>query len=413
MNESAPPPRILVVDDEPQIRRFLEISLRAQGYRIAEAATAQAGLEELALRGADLVVLDLGLPDRDGHEVLADLRSWSAVPVIVLSVRASEEEKVRALDAGANDYVTKPFGIQELMARVRNLLRTKGGDSEAPVFDDGHLRIDLPLRTVTLDGETVPLSRKEFGVVEMLLRYAGRVVTQPQLLRELSGTVACRGYAVPARRRRQDPPEARRRCRRAALPSHRARRRLPLHRRIAAARYLVARSVRKAHQGDTSAHDDGHLPQRSGRWAGENPAIGAEGCLVAETVVGRVLRMPDDPAARVGTPERACPHRRAGAHDLHRFVVAPDEDALAVRQLGERHFDDRIGRLVPAAGDQNAERRREREQTTPAQVVAQAPSGPGREGSGGGMITRSPSIRTSTARKGRGGGPAMLRPWAS
>jgi two-component system KDP operon response regulator KdpE len=187
MSDPTPPARVLVIDDEPQIRRFLEISLRAQGYRVAEAATAKAGLEELALHGADLVVLDLGLPDREGHEVLSELRGWTTVPVIVLSVRASEDEKVRALDAGANDYVTKPFGIQELMARARNLLRTKGRDGEPPVFDDGHLRIDLPLRTVTLDGEPVAFSRKEFGVLEMLFRHSGRVVTQPQLLRELWG----------------------------------------------------------------------------------------------------------------------------------------------------------------------------------------------------------------------------------
>jgi len=123
----APPPRVLVIDDEPQIRRFLEISLRAQGYRVLQAASAAEGLAELAAHGADLVVLDIGLPDRDGHDVLRDLRQWSAVPVIMLTVRAGEAEKVAALDAGANDYVTKPFGVQELMARIRVLLRQSGG----------------------------------------------------------------------------------------------------------------------------------------------------------------------------------------------------------------------------------------------------------------------------------------------
>jgi two-component system KDP operon response regulator KdpE len=185
---TAPPARILVVDDEPQIRKFLEISLRSQGYRVSEAASGRAGLERLATEGADLVILDLGLPDLDGRDVLSELRQWSTVPVIVLSVRASESEKVRALDAGANDYVTKPFGIQELMARVRGLLRAPGaGEESPPVFDDGTLRIDLARRAVSLAGEPVHLTRKEFALLALLARYAGRVVTQQQLLRELWG----------------------------------------------------------------------------------------------------------------------------------------------------------------------------------------------------------------------------------
>jgi two-component system KDP operon response regulator KdpE len=184
----APPPRILVVDDEPQIRRFLEISLRSQGYLVDEAATGREGLERLATRGADLVVLDLGLPDVDGHEVLAELRRWSRVPVIVLSVRAGEVEKVRALDGGANDYVTKPFGIQELMARVRGLLRDAGAAPDAtPRFDDGRLVVDLARRSVTVEGEPVHLTRKEYGVLAMLVRNPDRVVTQQHLLRELWG----------------------------------------------------------------------------------------------------------------------------------------------------------------------------------------------------------------------------------
>lgn len=185
---SAPSPRILVIDDEPQIRRFLEISLRAQGYTVALAENGEAGLVVLATQGADLVMLDVGLPDRDGLEVLRELRGWSQVPVIMLTVRAGEAEKVAALDGGANDYVTKPFGVQELMARVRGLLRTHAHPAEtAPVFDDGRLRIDLLRREVELEGDPVALTRKEYALLAMLLQHAGRVVTQPQLLREVWG----------------------------------------------------------------------------------------------------------------------------------------------------------------------------------------------------------------------------------
>lgn len=186
---SAPPVRILVVDDEPQIRKFLDISLRAQGYRVLLAEDGASGLATLASQGADLVILDIGLPDRDGHEVLREIRGFSQVPVIMLTVRAGEQEKVAALDAGANDYVTKPFGVQELMARIRGLLRAHAGATvEAPVvFDDGRLHVDLARREVSLDGEPLALSRKEFALLSLLLRHAGRVVTQPQLLRELWG----------------------------------------------------------------------------------------------------------------------------------------------------------------------------------------------------------------------------------
>ena len=180
--------RILVIDDEPQIRRFLDISLRAQGYRVETAADGGAGLAALATHGADLVILDLGLPDRDGHEVLADLRQWSGVPVILLTVRAGEAEKVRALDAGANDYVTKPFGVQELMARVRALLRARAAPADAsPVFDDGTLQVDLARREVKLRGEVLVLTRKEYALLALLVGHAGRVVTQPQILREVWG----------------------------------------------------------------------------------------------------------------------------------------------------------------------------------------------------------------------------------
>lgn len=178
---------ILIIDDEPQIRRFLGISLRAQGYTVTEVGSGYAGLEVLATHHADLVILDLGLPDLDGLDVLRELRAWSSVPVIVLSVRASESEKVRALDAGANDYVTKPFGVQELSARMRALLRLHTTGDAASVFDDGHLRIDLGKRIITRADELVTLSRKEWAMLALLMKHSGRVVTQPQLLRELWG----------------------------------------------------------------------------------------------------------------------------------------------------------------------------------------------------------------------------------
>ncbi len=182
------PARVLVIDDEPQIRKFVDISLRAQGYATLLAGTGEQGLSLLATQGADLVILDLGLPDRDGQDVLRELREWSRVPVVVLTVRAGEAQKVQLLDAGANDYVTKPFGIEELMARIRALLRNhEGTRDEAPVYDDGVLRIDLARREVHRDGQPVALTRKEFALLSMLARQPGRIVTQPQLLREVWG----------------------------------------------------------------------------------------------------------------------------------------------------------------------------------------------------------------------------------
>ncbi|HEY4090874.1 MAG TPA: response regulator transcription factor [Luteibacter sp.] len=188
MNPTAP--RVLVIDDEAQIRRFLDIGLRAEGYQVLLAATGQEGLGLAATQSPDVVVLDIGLPDMEGHDVLREIRTWSEVPVLMLSVRDSETEKVRALDHGANDYVTKPFGIQELMARLRVLLRqgAKGGQADAPVrYDDGSLVIDLARREVLLDGAPVALTRKEFAVLSLLVRHPGRVVSQQQILREVWG----------------------------------------------------------------------------------------------------------------------------------------------------------------------------------------------------------------------------------
>jgi len=184
----ARPSRILVIDDEAQIRKFVDISLRSQGYATLLAATGREGLSLLATKGADLVVLDLGLPDLDGRAVLQELRQWSGVPVIVLTVRSDEAEKVALLDTGANDYVTKPFGVEELMARIRALLRGVGpAAQESAVFDDGVVRIDLGQREVSLNGQALVLGRKEFALLALLARQPGRLLTQTQLLRELWG----------------------------------------------------------------------------------------------------------------------------------------------------------------------------------------------------------------------------------
>ena len=179
---------ILIIDDENQIRKFLDIALRAQGYKTLLAENGQKGLELLALQGADLVILDLGLPDLDGFEVLSELRAWSNVPVIVLSVRSDELEKVKLLDAGANDYVTKPFSIQELMARIRVLLRQfQNTVVESTIFDDGLLKIDFSHRQVLLNQKLISLTRKEYQLLSLLAQHKGQLITQPQILKDLWG----------------------------------------------------------------------------------------------------------------------------------------------------------------------------------------------------------------------------------
>ena len=179
---------ILVIDDEPQIRKFLRISLVSQGYNVLEAATGADGLSQAALKQPDMLVLDLGLPDMDGQQVLREFREWSNVPVLVLSVRASEVQKVQALDAGANDYVTKPFGVQEFLARVRALLRqAPAGETQEAAIELGPLVVDLAYRRVLLDGVEVALTRKEYAVLAQLARHPGRVITQQQLLKDIWG----------------------------------------------------------------------------------------------------------------------------------------------------------------------------------------------------------------------------------
>jgi two-component system KDP operon response regulator KdpE len=181
--------RILVIDDEPQIRKFLRISLNAYGYEVIEAVRGEDGVAKSATETPDLVIVDLGLPDLDGQEVIARIREWSKVPIIVLSVRAAEAEKVAALDRGADDYVTKPFGIQELLARVRATLRGRRQDGQPPptVVTIGDLSIDIPRRRVQVAGAEIRLSRKEFAILRLLTQHAGRIVTHQQLLREVWG----------------------------------------------------------------------------------------------------------------------------------------------------------------------------------------------------------------------------------
>lgn len=179
---------ILIIDDEPQIRKFLRISLGSQGYRVLEGGNGQDGLAAAALEKPDLVVLDLGLPDMDGQTVLRELREWSQVPVIVLSVRSSEQEKVMAFDGGANDYVTKPFGIQEFLARVRALLRQRPSTTvETTQAVSGGLCVDFAYRQVRLNEQQISLTRKEYAVLATLAQHAGRVVTQQQLLKDIWG----------------------------------------------------------------------------------------------------------------------------------------------------------------------------------------------------------------------------------
>lgn len=185
---SAHKPRILVIDDEPQIHRFLAPALDAAGYEPVRADTAAAGLKEIAHKPPDAVVLDLGLPDQDGKETLAKARAFYQGPIIILSARDRETEKIDALDLGADDYVEKPFGVGELLARLRVALRHRLREAGAePVVETGALRIDLVKRLVTLAGEPVRLSPREYDLLAQLVRGMGKVVTHKQLLTAIWG----------------------------------------------------------------------------------------------------------------------------------------------------------------------------------------------------------------------------------
>jgi two-component system, OmpR family, KDP operon response regulator KdpE len=180
----------LVIDDERQIRKLIRIVLEQDRYRVLEAETGKQGLSDIALRRPDVVLLDLGLPDLDGLAVLKRLREWSHVPVLILSVREGAEDKIAALDAGADDYVTKPFESGELLARLRAIQRRATSGSEEPFFRAGSLEIDFNARAVTVKGREVKLTATEYALLKILAQHAGKVITHKQLLREIWGPKA-------------------------------------------------------------------------------------------------------------------------------------------------------------------------------------------------------------------------------
>jgi two-component system KDP operon response regulator KdpE len=181
-------PKIVVIEDEAQIRRFVRQALEEEGWKIFEAETARQGLIEAGTRKPDLVILDLGLPDRDGIDLIRDLRGWSDVPIIILSARSEEDDKIGALDAGADDYLAKPFGVGELLARTRALLRRRARSADATAITEfGDVSVDLSRRTVRRNGEDIHLTALEYRLLAVLVANAGRVLTHRQLLREVWG----------------------------------------------------------------------------------------------------------------------------------------------------------------------------------------------------------------------------------
>ncbi len=214
-DEIAKPAQVaLVIDDEPQIRRLLRVTLEANGYRVFDAASGQDGLVQAAQRRPDIVLLDLGLPDLDGVGVLKRIREWSGVPVIILSVRDQEEEKVAALDAGADDYVTKPFNSAELLARLRAALRHGQPQGADAVFCVGNLEVDLSKRLVSKSGAEVKLTPIEYSLLRLLVTHAGKVLTHRQLLTEVWGAKAAgqshylRVHIAHLREKLEDNPSA-------------------------------------------------------------------------------------------------------------------------------------------------------------------------------------------------------------
>jgi two-component system, OmpR family, KDP operon response regulator KdpE len=183
-------PLVLVIEDEPQIRKFLRATLTAHGHRVNESATGKDGLAQAGMQPPEVVILDLGLPDIDGFEVTRQLRSWTTVPIIVLSARGMETDKIAALDAGADDYLTKPFGVGELMARIRVALRHSNAiqnEQQTAEFTLGRLHVDLSRRAVKLDGSEVHLTPIEYSLLALLIKHAGKVLTHKFLLTEVWG----------------------------------------------------------------------------------------------------------------------------------------------------------------------------------------------------------------------------------
>ncbi|MCU0736324.1 MAG: response regulator [Methylotetracoccus sp.] len=187
---ASPNPVMVVIEDDPQMRRFLRTSLRSQGFQIFEADTGRRGLVEAGSRKPDLIIVDLGLPDMDGIDVIRALRRWTMLPIIILSARSAEQHKIEALDAGADDYLTKPFGLGELLARIRVALRhsalnPQSGDSE--VFTTGGLRVDLQKRLVSVNSHPVHLTPIQYRLLSVLVKHAGKVLTHRQILNEVWG----------------------------------------------------------------------------------------------------------------------------------------------------------------------------------------------------------------------------------
>jgi two-component system KDP operon response regulator KdpE len=205
-------PLILVVEDDPQIRRFLRAALSSEGYRIQEATTAQEGLAQAAAHSPDFVLLDLGLPDCDGLEVIRGIRQWSTAPILVLSARGQERDKIEALDLGADDYVAKPFTVGEVLARIRAGLRRSNTVAAGPIFHLGQIEVDLDKRVVKVNSEEVHLTPNEYKLLQVLIKHAGKVLTQRQLLNEVWGPNATeqgqylRVYIAQLRRKLEQNP---------------------------------------------------------------------------------------------------------------------------------------------------------------------------------------------------------------